>query len=545
MGINVANQITDMAIRFPYKRAVVEPKFKFGQKDYSYTHYTFIQLEKRINQVGNALKKMGVKKGHKVLLFVKPTKDFSAITFALFKIGAVPVLIDPGMGVKNFLKAIYSVKADVLIGIPKVHILKKIFKKEFRNIKIHITTSSFGLFAKSLEKKAQDEIFLLDAEDMNPNEHAAILFTSGGTGIPKGVIYTHDIFINQTKLLQNEFDLDEEDIDIPGFPLFALFTLAMGMTSCIPDMDPAKPSRVKPPKIIKNIMDQGATFVAGSPAIWLKVANYCIENRLTLPSVKYLVMFGAPIPVSLHEKFKKILVNGTTFTPYGATECLPVSNISGTEVLKETAELSINGKGTCVGLPFQNVTIRIIKPTHAVISKLDECKFLNNFEIGEIIVHSRTVTPSYLNMPNKTREAKIYEGSKIWHRMGDMGYLDDKGRLWFCGRKTHIVERNQKTYYTIPTEAIFNQHPEVEKSALIKLNKENILAIVIERKDRKTQIPHEKKFFSELKSLAMAYDHTNEISKFLLYKEFPVDVRHNIKIDRLRLAQEFNLEIKK
>lgn len=539
MSYNVANQITDMAINFPYKKAVVEPCGYDINGDYKYTHYTFIQLEKRINQFSNALVKYNIKKGERVLLFVKPCKDFSALVFSLFKIGAVPVLIDPGMGVKNLLNAVEQVKADVLIGIPKVHLIRRLFKSRFKNIKLFLTTGKVSIFTPSLINKAKNEIFIFESLNMQPNDPAAILFTSGGTGIPKGVIYTHEIFINQTKMLQEEFALTEDDVDIPGFPLFALFTLAMGMTSCIPDMDPSKPSKANPEKIIKNIMDHGATFVAGSPAIWENIADYCLENRLTLPSINFLVMFGAPISIDLHNKFKKILVDGTTFTPYGATECLPVSNISGKEVLSETSELSLQGKGTCVGLPFPGVKIKIIKSTDNIIDDINDCLFLNPYEVGEIIVQSKTVTPAYFEMPEKTLEAKIKDETGLWHRMGDVGYLDDKGRLWFCGRKTHAITINDETHYSIPVESIFNQHPKVKKTALIKNH--NRLGLVIERFDKKINLskPEKESLKNELLFLGAKYNHTENINHFFLSKKLPVDIRHNIKIDRLKLTEEF------
>lgn len=541
--MNVANQITEIALKFPYKPSVIMPEGKDSLGNVKYTHYTFIQLEKRVNQLANALQQLGVKKGDRVLLFVKPSLDFSAITFALFKMGAVPVLIDPGMGVKKFLDAVKDVKANCLIGIPKAHILRRIFRNKFDSVENFITTSKLQILTKSLTKLAPKMRYQFDAETMGANDAAAILFTSGGTGRPKGVVYTHDIFINQTKMLQREFGLTDQDVDIPGFPLFALFTLAMGMSSCIPEMDPSKPSKSEPKKLIQNIMDQGATFVAGSPAIWVKVADYCLENKLTLPTIKYLVMFGAPISIELHEKFAQILPHGTTYTPYGATECLPVSNISGTEILKETKEYTLQGKGTCVGLPVTQVQIEIIPITNDDITRIEETEFLSSGEYGEIIVKSPVVTPEYFLMPHKTREAKIKDGDKLWHRMGDVGYKDDKGRVWFCGRKAHVVEIENQKHYSIPIEAIFNQHPEVKRSALVKIaHGKQRPGIVIERYDQKTGLTEEKRnsFFSELIDLGAQYPHTKNIHDLYLYKDFPVDVRHNIKIDRKKLTEWVN-----
>jgi len=547
--MNVANQITDIALEYPHKRSVVISDGKDSYGNIRYKHYTFIQLEKRINQLAHSLEQLGVKQGDRVLLFVKPSLDLCAITFALFKMGAIPVLIDPGMGRKNFLNAIAQVQPNVLIGIPKVHLVRQLFRKKFINIDIFITTAKIGILAKSFEKNITDMPYVYEAKNMSQNSHAAILFTSGGTGVPKGVVYTHDIFIKQTQMLQKEFGLNSNDVDIPGFPLFALFTLAMGMTSCIPDMDPSFPGKADPAKLIQNINDQGATFVAGSPAIWAKLAEYCLEHRLTLPSVKYLVMFGAPIPVSLHKSFSKILTNGTTYTPYGATECLPIANISGKYILKNTAEKSNSGRGTCVGHTVPFVKIIIIKDVPEAISNIEDCEVLTAGAIGEILVQSPAVTPEYFLMPEKTKFAKVYDrqNNVTWHRMGDVGYQDAEGKLWFCGRKGHVVRLADTTLYSIPTESIFNQHPHVFRSALVKVGgsgdgSNKRAGIIIERNDKRTNLKaaEEEQFMLELLELGAKFNHTKNITNIYLHDQFPVDVRHNIKIDRTKLANWVN-----
>jgi len=535
--MNVSDQITDIAIKLPYKMANAMPVKNSGDT-YLYSHYTFIQLEERINQFSHRLVKLGLKRGDKVLVFVKPCLDFAPLIFALFKIGAVSVFIDPGMGKKNFLKAIEQVEPQVLIGIPKVHILRMFFKSSFKKIGLYINFARFNfLGSKSLLNNLNSEASLYEAIKPNKNEMGAILFTSGGTGIPKGVVYTHDIFIEQTKILKEEFNLNASDVDVPGFPLFAMFTLSMGMTSYIPDMDPSKPAKANPKKLVKNIMDSGATFVAGSPSIWKNVSDYCIKHNITLPSIRAVCMFGAPIPNTLHRDFSKILPNGTTFTPYGATESLPIANISGKEVLLETAKLSDQGHGVCVGHPLHGVEVKIIKSTFDVITHLSQAQFLETNEIGEIIVSSPTTTQSYYQMELKTRESKIIDENKIWHRMGDMGYIDQLGRLWFCGRKSHVVSLGNTSHYTIPIESIVNQHPMIKRSALIEYNNE--LALVLERVDLKVKLPISERnnFYAEVFEMLHGHQLTKDIHHLFLSKSFPVDVRHNIKIDRIKLRK--------
>lgn len=529
--MNISTLIEQQATIHPEKDAVRIPKRSFGK--YTYDSISFKEFLERSNAYAQGLTQNGIKRGMKILMFVKPGLDFPVLTFSLFKIGAVPIFIDPGMGKENLLTAIRKVKPEGLIAEPIVHLIRQFNKESFSSVKYSFTVGKFNLFgSKSIHpfRHIKGDIPQINFEK---NDLAAILFTSGGTGIPKGVEYTHNIFLEQTRLLQDMFNLTSEEVDIPGFPLFALFTLAMGMTSCIPDMNPSKPAKANPAKLVQNIIDNEGTFVAGSPAIWSKVSSYCVKKGISLPSVKYLVMFGAPVSPKVHEEFMQILPNGDTYTPYGATECLPVSCAQGSDLLMGAVDETRKGRGTCVGPSAPGVRVEIAPITDKEIHSIDEIQFLNENEMGEIIVTGPTVTRAYHGMPIKTREAKIYDGENIWHRMGDLGYKDSEGNIWFCGRKSHRVTTSEEILSSVQCEAIFNNHPYVRRSALIGLGDDTnqTPAIVIEAKNglNKTTLKQ------ELTLLASAHPLTQKITKIYFDDSFPVDCRHNIKIDRLKL----------
>ena len=523
--MNIATRISEIAKIIPDKKSVV-----LGL-DGSY--YTFREFEERSNQFAHKLKSLGIKEGTRTLLFVKPCLDFSVITFALFKIGAVPVLIDPGMGLKNLLKSIKDVKPEAMVSIGMVHWLRRFKREPFSNIKVKVSLQKvFGnthYIYEGLDKFPKDfEIF-----KAKPSDYSAILFTSGGTGKPKGVLYTHEILNAQTDALKDMFDLDQSKIDLPGFPLFALFTLAMGMTSVIPELDPTKPAKCDPKKIVNNILKYQTTFVAGSPSIWERVGRYCVENKITLPSVEHVVMFGAPVRAEIHKMFKEILPKGDTYTPYGATECLPVCLISGSEVLNTHLPKMLQGKGTCIGKAVPRVELKIISVSDIPETEIRE---LPLGEVGEILVQGTQVTPGYFGNEIETEKAKIRVDGKLWHRMGDVGQMDHDGNLWFLGRKTHRVDSIYGAHYSIRVEAIFNQHKEIRRTALVKLERDGkiIPGLVIERKDGKTQMSES--FLMELQNLKESSAYTKVISDFFLHQSFPVDVRHNIKIDRGSLS---------
>ncbi|MCL2808187.1 MAG: fatty acid CoA ligase family protein [Coriobacteriia bacterium] len=499
--MNTATLLVKQAEQLPNKTALIFKNEKIS----------FKELDEMISRFAYYFRKQGIQQGSKVLLFIKPSVELPATTFALFKIGAIPVFIDPGMGRKNLLTAIAEVTPDALIGVPLIHHISKVFRSAFKTAEVRLDSTK-------LREASRTENTHYEVYDASEDEMAAILFTSGGTGKPKGVIYTHKIFMTQTRLLQEMYSLTSDDIDCPYFSLFSFFTIAMGMTSCIPDHDTSKPSEVDPSLVVDNIAKNNATFAAGSPAVWSKVGDYCVEKGIQLPTLKYLVMFGAAVDVSMHEKWQKILPNGTTYTPYGATESLPISNISGDYIMQNTARLTLEGAGVCVGKAVESVQV--------MISNEDE-----------IMVCGDTTTREYYNEPLANAQSKLILDDRLWHKVGDVGSIDEEGHIWFWGRKVHIVELKDRKMYSVPCEIVFNQHPDIRRTALIGPIFEGrvVPCLVVELKNKSTKMTES--LLEDLQRIRDAHEHTRPIERFFLHKSFPVDVRHNIKIDNIALKE--------
>jgi acyl-CoA synthetase (AMP-forming)/AMP-acid ligase II len=506
-----------------------------------YTHLTFQQLDKLSNAFARGLSAYGVERGMKILLFVKPGLDFYALAYGLFKIGAVPVLIDPGMGRSSFLECIESIAPEGLIGIPKAHIARLLFRRYFRSLRFLVTAGN----RKFWGGKLLSEIIHPDSSEFMPVETgsrdlAAIVFTTGSTGVPKGVCYFHEQMRGQVEAIRTEYQINDSDVDFPIFPLFGLFSTAWGITSVIPDMDPTKPAQADPEKIIRGVIDNGVTMSIGSPVMWGKIAAYCAAENISFPSVRRILMVGAPVRHQVLSDFEKILPTGVAYTPYGATEALPIANISGAEILKSTSQQSRQGRGTCVGRPFPGVSFSIMPVTDEQVSNFSDIKMLSSGEIGEVLVAGPMVTREYFENEKATSLAKVYEGEKVWHRMGDVGWLDKDGRLWFCGRKAHRVEALNKTFFSVCCEAIFNNHEKVYRSALVgvTVKGKKLPLIVIELKPEYYGAcrEHESSFRSEMQDVAKQSPLTADIELVLFHPSFPVDIRHNAKIFREKLA---------
>ncbi len=530
---NIVARLENNAKSIPDTPAIIDPRKKSARS------ITFKELYSDVGRLAFGFSKAGLNKGDRVLLLVKPGIDLISITYSLFRLGATPVLIDPGLGRKNILNCIKEAKPSCMVGIPIAHFIRILFPKYFSSVKLFITLGrqkfQNNFTIKEIRKLGRE---IVDLEKTESHEPAAILFTSGSTGPPKGVVYSHKNFFEQSKALESIYQFKEGDVDLPTFPLFALFSGAFGMTSVVPEMDPTRPARVDPLKILSTAEKFKVINSFGSPALWNTVTRYCNSSQRPISNIKRILIAGAPVSGKLLQSFDSIVDKDCKiYTPYGATEALPVASIERQEVLNETWESTKKGLGVCVGKPVPGMEVKIVKITDASIQHLKPELETPQGMIGEIIVQSPWVTKSYFNRPQANELAKINDKDSFWHRMGDVGYIDKEGRIWFCGRKSHRVVCESETLFTIPCEGIFNQVQGVNRTALVGIGeKGNQRPVLIAEVDNKTSAKYKEGLKTELLKVGSEFDLTKNIKDILFCKSFPVDIRHNAKIFREKLA---------
>ncbi|WP_054031410.1 fatty acid CoA ligase family protein [Desulfatitalea tepidiphila] len=537
--VNVALHLRTMARIQPYRRAVVYPASRDYNGRVAYSHLTFRQLDRESDCFAHGLEAAGIRRGTRTILMVRPSLELFAIIYAMLKVGAVFVMVDPGMGVQRMLACLKESRAEALIGIPPAHVLRTLQPKYFKGIRKVVTIGRRwfwgGLTLKDIRRLPWQPYTIADTRR---DETAAILFTTGSTGAAKGAIYTHGIFDAQVRLIKSQFGISPDEIDLPTFPLFSLFDAALGMTAVIPDMDPTRPAHVNPDKIIEAVLNHGVTNMFASPALLNRVGRYGQENNIKLPSLKRIITSGAPVSPDNLARFTTLLEEDAEIhTGYGATEAMPVSSFGSKQILGETAQLTEQGFGMCVGPPIQSLAVQIITITDTPIESWSDNLLMPDGEIGEIAVYGDIVTQGYFDRPLDDKHSKIEDGQRFWHRMGDLAWKDKKGRIWYCGRKTHRVITPYGTLFTIPCEAIFNNHPAVFRSALVGVGQaprhRAVICIELEPEhrhaDRQTMI-------KELQEMAAANPQTEKIDTFLFHPGFPVDIRHNSKIFREKLA---------
>jgi len=528
---NIARHLGTTAAARPQAPALKVPRGRTRAGDIDYLTLSFAELDAEVSAWVALLGARGLLRGDRTLLMVRPGLPLIACTFALFRIGAVPVVIDPGMGLAGFFRCVAQTRPRALVGIPMAQALSRVVRGAFRSVEVRVPVSS-SLTARLARAGGPPGPASPAMAQNEPGELAAIVFTSGSTGAPKGVRYEHGMFDAQVRLIRDTYGIEPGEIDLPLLPIFALFNPALGMTTVVPEIDPRRPASADPSRIVQAIRQEGVTNSFGSPTLWRIISDYCRERGTSLPSLKRVLCAGAPVPAALWAASRDFLPNGRLHSPYGATEALPVSSIEAGE--RESLESS---PGACVGKPVAGVRVKIIAIAEDPIPTLASACELPPGTIGEIIVSGPVVTREYDGPPGATAAAKIGDGDICWHRMGDCGYLDSSGRLWFCGRKTERVETTDGTLFTEPCEQVFRRHPRAARCALIGLGApgKQEPAIVAETAPRNRG--EAASIARELRQLALGNPLTAKIRTFYFHARFPVDVRHNAKIHRLALAR--------
>ncbi|HWA09939.1 MAG TPA: fatty acid CoA ligase family protein [Opitutaceae bacterium] len=532
---NIARHLALMAASRPDQPALKVPRGRTGAGGIDYLCLTFAELAAEAEAWRALLAARGVRRGDRTLVMVRPGLPLIAAVFALFQLGAVPVIIDPGMGLRSFLGCVARSRPRVLVGIPFARFISHLFRRPFASLEVRVPASG-SLVARLARAPSPPGNSAPAMVSSQASDLAAILFTSGSTGSPKGVCYEHGMFEAQVRLVRDTYGIAPGEVDLPLLPIFALFNPALGMTTIVPEIDPRRPAAMDPARIVQAIRQEGVTNSFGSPTLWRKIFDHCLAHDLKLPELRRVLCAGASVPTSLYLDSLKVLSDGGLHSPYGATEALPVSSTHTLEVLARDVLSESVRFGTCVGRTVAGMEVRIIQISDEPIPDIAGAVELPQGEIGEIIVRGPVVTKAYDGLPEATQAAKIRDGATVWHRMGDCGRIDGAGRLWFCGRKAERVVTPTGTLFTDPCEQVFRATFAGLRVALIGLGPPGQMtpAVVVEdspiAKDRKL-------FLGIMARTAQSQPHTAGISRFYIHPRFPVDTRHNAKIHRLKLAR--------
>ncbi|GAA4797233.1 fatty acid CoA ligase family protein [Actinomycetospora chlora] len=487
---------------------------------------TFGTLERRVNDVAAGLRSAGVGPGTRVALLVPPSDDFFVVAYALVRVRAVPVVVDPGIGLRRVGRCLEQAAPEVFVGTAQAHLARRALGWcPGARLAVGIGPVPGTTSLRRVERAGR-RYGPADPVERPAGCPAAIVFTSGSTGPPKGVEHDDEGLLAQAALVRDLYGLVPGDVSLATFPPFALFGPALGMTTVVPRMDPTRPARVVPARLVRAARRTRATVMFGSPAVLDRLGRGAPRGTI-LPDLRRVISAGAPVPRDVQRRVLALLGAGAqVHTPYGATEALPVTTIGSDELL------ALPDDGICVGRPVPGVDVTLVRVVDGPIGALTPELDVPDGEVGEVVVRGPVVSPRYADRPDATAAATVDWDGVPAHRMGDLAAVDADGRLWFAGRVAHVVATEDGPLYSVPCEEVVNRHPAVRRSALVGVGREPV--IVVELADR-TRLTDDLR--AELVEHAATDARTRTITTVLAHPRLPVDPRHNSKIDREALGR--------
>lgn len=513
------------AARDGRRLAVVSPRGRLN----------YVELHDLSEVAAKGLLALGLRKGDRVVFLVPPSPEMMVAAFALAKAGLVPVLVDPGMGLSQLRRCLAEAEPVALLGVPRAvwagYLLGWGGPGLRRRIVLGGPAPAGTVRWRSV--LAAGRAATVELPQVAGDDWAAIAFTSGSTGPPKGVIYTHGMFVSQAELLRQAFGLRPGEIDLATFPLFALFDPYWGMTAVFPRMDFTRPGKADPREIARAITAHGVTHMFASPALLDRFGTWADERGLSFPTVRRVLSAGAPVSARILRTARGFLrAEAEVHTPYGATEALPLSSIEARERL---ALGDRPGFGVCVGYPLPGIEAEVVRITDEPVEQWDPALRVGPNEVGELVVWGGNVSPGYFRRPEADRLAKVLRNGRIGHRMGDLVRRDAAGRWWFCGRKSDRVLTPKGLVFPATLECIFNAHPQVRRCAVVGLGegplRDPVLCVEGVPRWRWGSLGR------ELLEMAAAHPAAAQIRRVFFFRRFPVDARHNAKIRREVLAE--------
>jgi acyl-CoA synthetase (AMP-forming)/AMP-acid ligase II len=474
----------------------------------------FSELDSRVASFAQGLIQQGVHSGDRVAVLVPPSIDLIALVYACWRIGAVTVIADRGLGIKGLGRAVKSSRVQHVVGVRAAVVAARTLRWAARATFIDL---------KSLQNSMQLEgLSQLALAEPVANDLAAILFTSGATGPAKGVRYTHGQLGAQRDILQAVYNITDTDSFVAAFAPFALFGPALGITTGLADMDVTSPATLTAQALDDACRATEATMVFASPAALANVLKTSTTNLSSLKQVRLVMSAGAPVPIETLRQMTRLCPQAEMHTPYGMTEVLPVADLS-----LEQREAVGEGAGVCVGKPVNNCRVKIV----AVDGGVTE---LPHGETGEVVVSAPWMSLGYNRLWLTQQKARFVSDGLTWHRTGDVGHLDSEGHVWIEGRVVHMIHTAQGSITPVPLETVCEMISGVQRAAAVGIGEPGIqqIVIVLETDEKNENVASAALTAQVRQALGLV-----DVVAVWETKKLPVDIRHNSKIDRTALGQ--------
>ena len=472
----------------------------------------------RVDGVAAQLASRGLRAGEHVAMLTPPGVDLVVAVYGVWRAGGVTVVADRGLGLRGLGRAVRSTRPNWVVGPSRALRAAKTLRWAPRaeRVDVDVLMAQAAVGSESLEVEPA------------ANDLAAILFTSGATGPAKGVRYLHGQLAAQRDALAATYAITTNDSLVAAFAPFALYGPALGISTVLPDCDVTKPGELTAVALDAACRRLDATLTFASPAALANVLATAGSGLAGLAGLRTVMSAGAPVPAETLTALSVLVPNASFHTPYGMTEVLPVADISLEGITAATGGDPIGG--VCVGAPVPGAMVEILP---LGFDSAAPPASMPAGEMGEIVITSPWVSDGYHGLWAIERAARLQRGDgKVWHRSGDVGHLDDAGRLWVEGRAVHNIDGPAGVITSVPVERLVETSLELARVAAVGVGPAGRQQLVVVVED-----PHGADGLASTDLTARVRSVVNHpVAAVLSRRSLPVDIRHNAKIDRTAVA---------
>ncbi|MGB9677678.1 MAG: class I adenylate-forming enzyme family protein [Candidatus Ratteibacteria bacterium] len=425
-------------------------------KDMEYTYKT---IEENANKFANFLRELGVEKGTKVGIYMLNNPEYIYAYFAIFKIGAIAVPLDHRLKTEEIFPLLNHCKCDFLITTVSKEFNPEMIMKNIPSLKNIIITKGTFPNCISLEEKIVKFPSEFPVLDIDESDIAAIFYTSGTTGIPKGVIWTYKHLDSPIETLTYYNYFEEGDVCVSPIPfshnggIVAVLLILIGVKLVVMEY-------YHPLELLQNLHKYNVTGTFLVPTMFIGMLNLEVFDKFHLPYLRWAAVFGAPYSPDVIKKFNKVCPQAKLLSGYGLTETAAPNVLPPLD----------NVKFGSVGKPVPWVEVKIVDEDGVEVPK---------GEVGEIIIKGWPVTPGYYNQPDLTAQV-IKDG---WLYTGDLGKFDEDGYLYIVGRKKEVIIVGGLNVYATEVEGVIYKHPKVKEVAVVgvpdKIRGESVKAVIV------------------------------------------------------------------
>ena len=545
---NILDKLSSTSDAFPDKIAFAFIRKGNKKKTDS---ISFRELDQKSDRAARYLSNRGFKDGLVTLVLARPSTEFVVLIYAMLKTGAVPLLL-PSIKIRKrsgraqLRKILNRARPEGVIGSGALLAIRRILRLGPRKLRTINVRNLKKFYSNSNNWSGFTSKKEIDWTDVP----AFVRYTTGSTGPPKGVIYSHGMLHSLLRTLESE-GITSDDVFFGRSGTLIIHPL-IGISS-VSIM--AKPRHIRGQEIVETVSNWGATAAFLSPPSAIHLANYLEshaeshnQSPAMLESLTRIYVGGETISAGFVSTIESHLSEersprGGFRLVYGATEGFPLCQAHASTII-ETHPKTESGMGFCLGEPVEGIMIRILSfedyNEQFDPSIASEVSGYGPGSIGEISAMGPAVYSSLIGQDEiefggpKTTAHDSLDGTN-WHRTGDLGYLDQHGRVWIVGRKAHRVRsKNGYTLHTKQIEEIFN-HSLGIRTALVE-GPDNHWPVILVEKDNAPWNEMKKRLKEEAKRACGLLGYDGELT-FLQYGGvFPVDSGHEAKIEREKLS---------